>query len=235
MSATPSRNISNATIESEPAELITARRFYSLASRTVDVLISATAIILLLPLWLLIAVLIRLDSDGPVFFANRVLGKDEMPFTLYKFRSMLPNSNGEEHRQEVKRNFIQGEATAFDAKGRPIFKTALANGKRVTRIGKLLRRTSLDEAPQLWNVLRGEMSLVGPRPALPYEAELYEDWQRQRFLVKPGITGLYQISARNRVPIVEMLRIDVQYVRERSLWLDLLILVKTPFAMLSGV
>jgi len=198
-------------------------------------MISVVFLVLLLPLWLVIAILIKLDSRGPVLFRNVVLGRDEQRFMLYKFRTMHLALNTEDHRQDVRRNFTEGQATAVDGKGQPIFKSALVDAKRITRIGKLLRRTSLDEAPQFWNVLCGEMSVVGPRPALPYEAELYDDVQRRRFAVKPGLTGLYQVSARNRVPITEMVRLDVEYAERQSLWLDLQIMAKTPVAMLSGI
>ncbi len=210
-------------------------RFYDIVKRAIDLLISMALLGLLFPVWLLVAVLIKLDSRGPVFFTNRVVGKDEVQFNLYKFRSMRPNSGGDEDCRDVRRNFTQGRATAVDTQGRPVYKTALVDEKRITRVGKFLRRTSWDEVPQLWNVLRGEMSLVGPRPALPYEAELYEDRHKRRFRVKPGITGLYQVSARNRVPITEMLCIDLEYVDRRSLRTDLGIIVRTPYAMFSGV
>jgi lipopolysaccharide/colanic/teichoic acid biosynthesis glycosyltransferase len=133
------------------------------------------------------------------------------------------------------RNYSEGRATAVDEQGRPVFKTAFVDASRITRVGAFLRRSSLDEAPQFWNVLRGEMSVVGPRPALPYEAELYDEGQRRRFSVKPGLTGLYQVSARNRVPIGEMVRLDLEYAERQSLWLDLIIMAKTPVAMFSGI
>lgn len=239
MSATPSPNISAATTASNSASSAQVqhqtRVLYECVKRSIDVLVSMALLTLLSPLWLLAALLIKLDSRGPVFFQHLVMGKDEVPFTLYKFRSMRPGSMREDHREDVRRNFIHGEATTRDAEGKPIYKTALMDQKRITRVGKFLRRTSLDEVPQLWNVLLGHMSLVGPRPALPYETQFYEESHRRRFLVRPGITGLYQVSARNRVPITEMLRIDLEYVRTRSLWLDLKIVAKTPRAMFSGM
>ena len=209
--------------------------WYQVVKRTLDVLTSMVFLVLLLPLWLLIAVLIKLDSRGPVLFKNTAVGKDEEPFTMYKFRSMRVASNSDEHRQDVRRNFAEGQPTTIDEKGRPIFKSALVDASRITRVGKFLRQTSLDEAPQFWNVLRGEMSVVGPRPALPYEADLYDDMQRCRFHVKPGLTGLYQVSGRNRVPISEMLRLDLEYVEKQSVSLDLAIIVKTPLAMFLGI
>jgi len=214
----------------------TAGPGYQLIKRALD-LLSFAFLVLLLPLWLLVALLIKLDSRGPVLFTNRVVGKHGRQFTIYKFRSMHPASNREraEHRQDVMRNYSEGRATAVDEQGRPVFKTAFVDASRITRVGAFLRRSSLDEAPQFWNVLRGEMSVVGPRPALPYEAELYDEGQRRRFSVKPGLTGLYQVSARNRVPIGEMVRLDLEYAERQSLWLDLIIMAKTPVAMFSGI
>lgn len=225
----------SSTVATAKAVSHTAGYGYRFIKRTLDLLISVAFLFLLLPLWLLIAVLIKLDSRGPVVFSNRVVGKDGRNFTLYKFRSMRPASNQDDHRLDVKRNLLEGRPTTEDDKGRPVFKTALVDASRITRVGKFLRRTSLDEAPQFWNVLRGEMSVVGPRPALPYEAELYDQAQRRRFAVKPGLTGLYQVSARNRVPISEMVRLDLEYAERQSLGLDLLIMAKTPMAMFSGI
>jgi lipopolysaccharide/colanic/teichoic acid biosynthesis glycosyltransferase len=215
----------------------TAGPGYQLIKKALDLLLSFAFLVLLLPLWLLVALLIKLDSRGPVLFTNRVVGKHGRQFTIYKFRSMHPASNREraEHRQDVMRNYSEGRATAVDEQGRPVFKTAFVDASRITRVGAFLRRSSLDEAPQFWNVLRGEMSVVGPRPALPYEAELYDEGQRRRFSVKPGLTGLYQVSARNRVPIGEMVRLDLEYAERQSLWLDLIIMAKTPVAMFSGI
>ena len=210
------------------------RRVYQMFKRIFDVMLSGLLLVLLSPVWLVLMVLIKLDSKGPVFFVQPVIGKNGATFFQYKFRSMLPNSRTFDHVADVERNFRNQQPTAADDKG-PIFKTALVDQGRITRVGRFLRRTSLDEFPQIWNVLRGDMSFVGPRPSLPYEAQLYEDWQKQRFLVRPGLTGLYQVSARNRVPIEEMIRIDLEYVRRESLFLDLKILLKTPAAMLSGI
>jgi lipopolysaccharide/colanic/teichoic acid biosynthesis glycosyltransferase len=148
---------------------------------------------------------------------------------------MHVGSQRADHRADIVRNLQQETPTAFDKNGNPVFKTALVDGKRITRVGRTLRHSSLDELPQLWSVFVGDMSLVGPRPSLPWEAALYTEEQNGRFAVKPGMTGLYQVTARNRVSIGEMIRIDLQYVRSRSLWLDLKILAKTPVAMFKGL
>jgi lipopolysaccharide/colanic/teichoic acid biosynthesis glycosyltransferase len=207
---------------------------YSIVKRLIDMLVSATVLLLLSPFWLLLAILIKLDSPGPVSFSQPAIGLNGSPFILHKFRTMRPGSAKRDMERLVERNFRFGEATGVDEKG-PIYKTALSEPDRITRVGRFLRRTSLDEVLQFWNVLKGDMSLVGPRPALPYEARLYEDWQKQRFSVRPGLTGLYQVTARHRVPIEQMIRIDLQYIEQRSLWLDLTIIMKTPVAMLSGL
>jgi lipopolysaccharide/colanic/teichoic acid biosynthesis glycosyltransferase len=187
------------------------------------------------PILLVIAALLKWDSEGPILFLRQVVGENGRTFNLYKFRTMRVGSENEDHRRAVVDNMTHGRPTQIDPQGYPIFKTSLVDSTRITRIGRFLRRTSLDELPQLWNVLAGDMSLVGPRPALPYEAELYDQQQRERLRARPGITGLYQVSARNRVSIEEMIRIDLQYIRKRSLWLDLWIMLRTPKAMLRGL
>jgi len=191
-------------------------------------------LLLLLPLWLLVALLIKIDSRGPVLFVNRVVGQHGREFLLYKFRSMHPLQRSDTEWADLMRNLLQRTPTIY-RDGKPVYKTALAADKRVTRVGRFLRRTSLDELPQLWNILRGDLSFVGPRPSLPDEVALYKEWQKQRLLVPQGLTGLYQVTARNRVPIEEMIGIDLEYIRNRSFWFDLKILCRTPSAMLSGL
>jgi lipopolysaccharide/colanic/teichoic acid biosynthesis glycosyltransferase len=208
---------------------------YSVVKRVVDLAVSGVLLVSLGPVWLVIAILIKLDSPGPVFFVQPAIGLNGRTFRLIKFRSMRPGSQDESHRADIERNLKLKSPTGYDAKGRPVFKTAISDRNRITRVGRMLRKTSLDELPQLWNVFAGHMSLVGPRPSLPWEAELYDEWQRERFDVKPGMTGLYQVTARNRVPIEEMIRIDLDYARRRSLWLDIKLLAKTPAAMFHGI
>lgn len=200
--------------------------------RTFDLIFAALAILLLLPLWLLIALLIKLDSKGPVFYTQERVGMDGRLFLLYKFRTMQANADAELHR-EYQRAFIAGRAEAnLGNETKPTYK--LLSDPRITRIGKLLRRTSLDEVPQLLNVLSGDMSLVGPRPPIPYEVEAYELWHRKRLDMKPGLTGLWQVSGRNRLPFEEMVRLDLFYIENWSLLLDLKIILRTGFVMLAG-
>jgi len=200
--------------------------------RTFDLIIAALAIVLLLPFWLLIALLIKLDSRGPVFYAQERVGMDGRLFLLYKFRTMAAGADPELHR-EYQKAFIAGRAEAnIGNDNKPTYK--LLADPRITRIGKLLRRTSLDEVPQLLNVLLGDMSMVGPRPPIPYEVEAYELWHRKRLDMKPGLTGLWQVSGRNRLPFEEMVRLDLFYIENWSLLLDLKIILRTGLVMLSG-
>ena len=200
--------------------------------RTFDIVVSALAIALLFPLWLLLALLIKLDSKGPVFYTQERVGMDGRLFLLYKFRTMISGADSELHR-EYQRAFIAGRAEAnLGNDHKPTYK--LLADPRITRVGKFLRRTSLDEVPQLLNVLSGDMSLVGPRPPIPYEVEAYELWHRKRLDMKPGLTGLWQVSGRNRLPFEEMVRLDLFYIENWSLLLDLKIILRTGFVMLSG-
>ena len=199
--------------------------------RTSDLVISAFAVAMLLPLWLLIALLIKLGSRGPVFYTQERVGMDGRLFLLYKFRTMVPNADSELHR-EYQRAFIAGRAEAnLGNELKPTYK--LLADPRITRVGRFLRKTSLDEVPQLLNVLLGDMSVVGPRPPIPYEVEAYELWHRKRLDMKPGLTGLWQVSGRNRLPFEEMVRLDLFYIENWSLLLDLKIILRTGFVMLG--
>jgi exopolysaccharide biosynthesis polyprenyl glycosylphosphotransferase len=203
-----------------------------IVKRTFDLIIAALAIALLFPFWLLIALLIKLDSKGPVFYTQERVGMDGRLFLLYKFRTMQAGADSEVHR-EYQRAFIAGRAEAnLGNDHKPTYK--LHSDPRITRVGKLLRRTSLDEVPQLLNVLSGDMSLVGPRPPIPYEVEAYELWHRKRLDMKPGLTGLWQVSGRNRLPFEEMVRLDLFYIENWSLLLDIKIILRTGFVMLGG-
>jgi len=200
--------------------------------RTFDLISSSLAIVLLLPLWLLMALLIKLDSKGPVFYTQERVGMDGRLFLLYKFRTMKAGVDSELHR-EYQRAFIAGRAEAnLGNESKPTYK--LLADPRITRVGKLLRRTSLDEVPQLLNVLSGDMSIVGPRPPIPYEVEAYELWHRKRLDMKLGVTGLWQVSGRNRLPFEEMVRLDLFYIENWSLLLDLKIILRTGFVTLGG-
>lgn len=200
--------------------------------RTFDLIVAALAIVLLLPLWLLIALLIKLDSKGPVFYTQERVGMDGRLFLLYKFRTMKAGADSELHR-EYQKAFIAGHAEAnIGNDNKPTYK--LLADPRITRIGRLLRRTSLDEVPQLLNVLLSDMSIVGPRPPIPYEVEAYELWHRKRLDMKPGLTGLWQVSGRNRLPFEEMVRLDLFYIENWSLLLDLKIILRTVLVMIEG-
>jgi lipopolysaccharide/colanic/teichoic acid biosynthesis glycosyltransferase len=195
--------------------------------RIFDLVISATALVLLLPLLAAIALAVKLSSPGPVLFRQTRLGEGGRPFDLLKFRTMVAGNRDDAHRAYVAA-LIKGEA----APQAGVFK--LADDPRITPVGRWLRRLSLDELPQLVNVLRGEMSLVGPRPPLPYEVELYDARARRRLSVRPGVTGLWQVSGRNRLTFGEMVELDLQYIARWSPWLDLAIVARTPLALVTG-
>jgi exopolysaccharide biosynthesis polyprenyl glycosylphosphotransferase len=200
--------------------------------RASDIIISTLALALLSPLWLFIALVIKLDSRGPVFYKQERVGMDGRIFLFYKFRTMHSGSDDAVHR-EFQQEYISGRAEATFVEGeRPAYK--LVKDARVTRTGRWLRRLSLDELPQLLNVLRGDMSVVGPRPPIPYEVEAYQLWHRKRLDMKPGLTGLWQVSGRNRLPFDEMVRLDLFYIENWSLLLDLKIILRTLPVMLRG-
>jgi lipopolysaccharide/colanic/teichoic acid biosynthesis glycosyltransferase len=207
----------NPALRGEPVAAAVARR-------TLDVGLALLALVVLSPLLLAIVLLIRLDSPGRAVYRQRRLGRDRRPFVVNKFRTMRPDADPAPHREYV-RKLIGGSGERAVRGGRELYKLAVDD--RVTRVGSVLRRFSLDELPQLWNVVRGEMSLVGPRPVIPYEAEEYPAWYGERFAVKPGLTGLWQVSGRNERTYEEMVRLDIEYTRRRRLSLDLLILLKT--------
>jgi exopolysaccharide biosynthesis polyprenyl glycosylphosphotransferase len=196
--------------------------------RVVDVSGSVIALLLLSPVFLSIAALIKATSKGPVFFKQQRIGLEGSVFTFLKFRSMHVNNDPTIH-QEYVRKLISQELTESDGTYK------IKNDPRVTRIGRFLRKSSLDELPQFFNVLKGEMSLVGPRPPIPYEFENYALWHRRRILeARPGLTGIWQVSGRSRTTFDEMVRMDLRYIREQSLWLDVKILFKTPLAVFRG-
>ena len=209
-----------------------ARRLPLFIKRTVDVVGSVALLLICSPLLAAIALAIKLTSKGPVLFKQERVGRFGVPFTFLKFRSMKCVNDPSTHREYV-RQLIAGkfDSTQPDANQACVYK--IQNDPRVTRVGRILRKTSLDELPQLLNVLKGEMSLVGPRPPIPYEFEVYKPWHRQRLLeAKPGITGLWQVNGRSRVCFDDMVRLDLQYARTWSLWSDIKILLQTPRAVL---
>jgi lipopolysaccharide/colanic/teichoic acid biosynthesis glycosyltransferase len=210
-----------------------ARARARVLKRTIDIVASLFFLLLFSPLFLVIAILVKVDSKGPVFFKQKRLGQYAKAFTFLKFRSMYANNDPGIHREYVT-NLIAGNDVAHsDVTNERVFK--IVDDPRITVIGRILRKTSLDELPQFLNVLKGDMSLVGPRPPVPYEFEQYAIWHRRRIVeVKPGISGLWQVSARSKATFDEMVRLDLQYARTWSLWLDLKILLQTPAAVISG-
>jgi lipopolysaccharide/colanic/teichoic acid biosynthesis glycosyltransferase len=210
-------------------------RYSAAACRALDVAVSAVLLLLLVPVFLILAAAILLDSRGRVLYRQRRVGRNQEPFVVNKFRTMHSGAGHETHREFVigliAREQGQGEAQG-DGDESNFFK--MANDTRVTRVGRFLRKSSLDELPQLWNVLRGDMSLVGPRPPIPYEVEHYPPHWFDRFAVKPGMTGLWQVSGRSDVSWEEAERLDVHYVENWSLALDLQVLWKTGSAVIRG-
>ncbi len=204
-------------------------RGYLRLKRAMDVVLSAAALLILSPVLLVLAILIKLHSPGPVIFRQARVGKDGRPFTFLKFRSMRHNADVSIHRDHVAA-LIAGHDRA-PASGKS---AKLERDPRITGLGRVLRKTSVDELPQLINVLRGDMSLVGPRPPIPYEVELYQEWHKQRLKVLPGITGWWQVKGRNLVSFDDAVAMDLHYIEHRSLGLDLKILLMTPFAVFKG-
>ena len=200
------------------------------AKRTLDVLVSLTAIIVLAPLMGLVWCLVRCTSVGPAVFRQERLGRKKQPFTLMKFRTMYVKNNDQIHREYVTSLLSNEQPSAGGQRG--LYK--LEKDPRITPVGGWLRRSSLDELPQLFNVLSGEMSLVGPRPVLPWEAQLFPEAYQRRFAVKPGITGLWQVSGRSRLSMRQALQLDVEYVLRRSLAFDISILFRTVPALFRG-
>jgi len=225
---------SNPTLYPDLHERDGANRTGKTLKRAMDIAGSLLLLLILSPVFLVIAAAIKLTSRGPVLFRQQRIGEHGVAFTFLKFRSMYVNNDASQHREYV-RKLIAGRAAKQPANGagEGIFK--LTNDRRITPLGKFLRRTSLDELPQFLNVLRGEMSLVGPRPPVPYEVEAYATWHRRRLLeAKPGITGLWQVHGRSRVGFDDMVRLDLRYARHCSPWLDLKILIQTPKAVIAG-
>jgi undecaprenyl-phosphate galactose phosphotransferase len=194
-----------------------------------DAIITLPLFVMLLPLFGAIAAAIKLTSPGPVFYKAKAIGKGGNEFTMYKFRSMRLNNDAQIHKNYVTK-LIKGEIGNSVDKSEPL---KITNDPRVTKVGNILRKLSLDELPQLINVIKGDMSLVGPRPCLPYEFEVYKDWYKKRASIRPGITGLWQVAGRSEVSFEDMILLDLYYVYNRSLWMDLNILTETAFVVLE--
>ena len=192
--------------------------FYKFCKRGIDVIVAGVGLILLSPIITIVACAIKLTSKGPIFFLQKRVGKNGKLFNMYKFRSMVVNA--EELKEKLKhKNEMSG----------PMFK--MKDDPRVTKVGKFIRKTSLDELPQLWNVLKGDMSLVGPRPSLPKEVEQFDSWMFKRLTVRPGLTCYWQVSGRNNIDFEDWMKLDVKYVEERNLWIDIKLIFKTVFVL----
>ena len=192
--------------------------FYEVIKRVIDVVCSFVGVLVLSPLFVVIAIIIKFTSKGPVFFSQKRVGRDGKEFKMYKFRSMVVNA------EELKEKLVaQNEMSG------PMFK--MKDDPRVTKVGKFIRKTSIDELPQLFNVLKGDMSLVGPRPSLPKEVAQFEDWMYRRLEVKPGLTCYWQVSGRNNIDFEDWMKLDIKYVDERSTWIDIKLIFKTVFVL----
>lgn len=220
------------------------RNVYYRVKRIVDIVVASFFLIILSPLMLLTAILIYLYSPGPLFFVQERVGARRLQygdysywkrvnFRCYKFRTMKVNADPSIHKAYIKALINNDEAQMTALQGAPTQPRKLVNDSRVISPGKFLRKLSLDELPQFWNVLRGDMSLVGPRPAIPYEVEMYKPWHLRRLEVQPGITGLQQVTARNTTDFDKQVLFDIEYINNQSLWLDLKIILKTPLTVLS--
>ena len=188
--------------------------FYKFCKRGIDVIVAGVGLILLSPIITIVACAIKITSKGPIFFLQKRVGKNGELFNMYKFRSMVVNA--EELKEKLKhKNEMSG----------PMFK--MKDDPRVTKVGKFIRKTSLDELPQLWNVLKGDMSLVGPRPSLPKDVEQFDSWMFKRLTVRPGLTCYWQVSGRNNIDFEDWMKLDVKYVEERNLWIDIKLIFKT--------
>ena len=192
--------------------------FYEAAKRVMDIILSFIGLVLLSPILLLVSLFIKIDSKGPIFFKQKRIGINGTEFEMFKFRSMVVNAEELKAKLEEK-NEMSG----------PMFK--IADDPRITKVGRFIRKTSIDELPQLWNVIKGDMSLVGPRPSLPKEVAQFEPWMRKRFEVKPGLTCFWQVGGRNNIDFEEWMKLDIKYVKERSLLLDAKLIFKTFFVL----
>lgn len=220
------------------------RRLYYALKRILDIVISTILLMLFLPLMVLIAFLIFLYSPGPIFFIQERVGAQRqldggnfcwkrVVFRCYKFRTMKINADSAIHQAYVSALIANDQEKMAALQGEPTQVRKLIHDSRIIRPGVILRKLSLDELPQLWNVLRGDMSLVGPRPAIPYEVEMYQPWHWARLQAQPGLTGLQQVTARCTTDFDQQVRLDIEYIRSQSIWLDLRIMLQTPFAVLS--
>jgi lipopolysaccharide/colanic/teichoic acid biosynthesis glycosyltransferase len=197
-----------------------------------DVVFAFVVLVVISPLLLLIAIIIKLDSPGRVLYRREQVGQNGRKFIAYKFRSMYENNNDGEYKKYLVKYILENSPYKVEEDGREIYK--VVNDPRVTRFGALLRKNNLEELPQFFNVLKGEMSVIGPRPDIPFAVNMYQDWHRQRLLVKPGISGLWQVSGRKCLSFEDMVRMDIEYINKQSLFLDIKISLLTIATVLSG-
>ncbi|WP_342985850.1 sugar transferase [Clostridium saudiense] len=193
-------------------------KFYEICKRGIDIIGAGSGLLLLSPVIAIVSCAVKFTSKGPIFFSQKRVGKNGQLFDMYKFRSMVVNA------EELKEKLAnQNEMSG------PMFK--MKDDPRVTKVGKFIRKTSLDELPQLWNVLKGDMSLVGPRPSLPKEVKQFEKWMYKRLTVKPGLTCYWQVSGRNNIDFEDWMKLDISYVEDRNLWIDIKLIFKTVFVL----
>ena len=218
---------------------------YFVIKRVIDFVLSLLALIFLIPFFIIIGIAIKLNTPGPILFKQKRVGSRRIRrdgkyeweptiFNCYKFRTMLPDVDTALHKKYIEAYIKNDENGMAEIQGEDTQVRKLINDPRITRVGHVLRKTSLDELPQFWNIFRGDMSLIGPRPAIPYEVKHYRPWHQKRFQGKPGLTGLWQVTARCSSDFDEMARLDIEYLENQSNMLDLIILLKTPFIVLSG-
>ena len=193
-------------------------KVYEICKRTIDIIGAGLGLILLSPIIAVVACVVKVTSKGPVFFSQKRVGKNGELFEMYKFRSMVVNA------EELKENLEEQNEMSG-----PMFK--IKDDPRVTKVGKFIRKTSIDELPQLWNVLKGDMSLVGPRPSLPKEVEQFDNWMFKRLSVRPGLTCYWQVSGRNNIDFEDWMKLDIKYVEQRNLWIDIKLIFKTVFVL----
>jgi len=204
---------------------------YRIAKRTLDLVLALLGLVLASPILAVVAAAVKLESHGPILFRQERLGLGGRPFTVFKFRTMFSSAQEERHRDHV-RELIRGEASQAQPGGEVWL--PIRSDPRVTRLGAFLRRSHLDELPQLINIVRGEMSLVGPRPPIPYEAEVYQPWHLRRLSVIPGLTGLWQATGWGRLSFDEGVALDLAYIDRRSFWLDLRLILRTLGQIVTG-
>jgi lipopolysaccharide/colanic/teichoic acid biosynthesis glycosyltransferase len=218
-------------VQESPVQTLYLNSAYLCAKRLLDIAFTLLICPFIFLVGVIIAVCIKLDSEGPIFFRQKRVGQGGVEFEMLKFRSMYVNSDDQLHRENIEK-FMNGHKLNNDAMGGPAYKAV--NDPRITRVGRFIRKTSLDELPQFWNVLRGEMTLVGPRPPLVYEVELYSPRDWLRLSGKPGLTGLWQVYGRSRVTFENMVDMDIVYLQQQSIWKDIKLIFLTIPVMLLG-